>query len=678
MLCTPIRLDSVVRPSRLHAYSVHMLLVNVLTCNINVAILIARASGLDRSTWNILAVRAIHPNCPNWVSNARAGATQGRSWKKEEKPSIKTIQLKPSFLPNGLKLAKPKPATFYGFNDTCPSGTILIERSQKSDYFRSHPVDDVADLGHHTDGYEKTGCVNLRCPGFVKTTSDPIGPGSIIQKFSVYKGEEVSFSLEIFKDPSTSNWWFLLQGGAIGYYPKELLPKMDIGVDRIQMGGHVYSPTSEASPPMGSGHPYTEGRKKAAYFTQVQFIDRKYHLDVTDGYIFAYGGAGGFINGLFPGNRLDSVVVFAAGARIWLLRVAPSSSAHFAPRLGIFPMTTSSTASALILAIILLLVAPLSPGNCASTGEGNTLFFSFGGSGKSRSFATEFALYGDAEMNSSEVRVMRAANESSGLMIYWKPVIFFGTKPGFSSSFSFSVSPGNGGGLAFFLSPISVPLEPTNGDWSRLSTSVVAVKFVTAASLVEVDVGGELLTKSSNLSDDGLLLILSRGEKLHSWIDYDGESKRIEVRLCQDKDPKEAAPSISHSIDLSYMLWREASWVGLSSWSGNSSHGSSIYSWNFTEKSKLCTCTIPVETRTLEELEELLEFSSQNRTSLTRIMLDNMVVPLPNGDVDVSMLKDAVQLVNGRFETEFTNLKYSRVEIDEVRFEWTECMLDYI
>ncbi|XP_042467094.1 uncharacterized protein LOC122050235 [Zingiber officinale] len=29
-----------------------------------------------------------------------------------------------------------------------------------------------------------------------------------------------------------------------------------------------------------------------------------------------------------------------------------------------------------------------------------------------------------------------------------------------------------------------------------------------------------------------------------------------------------------------------------------------------------------------------------------------MVVPLPNGDVDVSMLKDAVQLVNGRFETE--------------------------
>lgn len=61
---------------------------------------------------------------------------------------------------------------------------------------------------------------------------------------------------------------------------------------------------------------------------------------------------------------------------------------------------------------------------------------------------------------------------------------------------------------------------------------------------------------------------------------------------------------------------------------------------------------IQVETRTLEEVNEVLQYASQMKTSLTRIMLDNMVVPLPNGDVDVSMLKEAVQLINGRFETE--------------------------
>ncbi|KAG6472744.1 hypothetical protein ZIOFF_070221 [Zingiber officinale] len=40
--------------------------------------------------------------------------------------------------------------------------------------------------------------------------------------------------------------------------------------------------------------------------------------------------------------------------------------------------------------------------------------------------------------------------------------------------------------------------------------------------------------------------------------------------------------------------------------------------------------------------------------------------------------KDFVKIANFGLALEFTNLKYSRVEIDEVRFEWAECMLDYI
>lgn len=61
---------------------------------------------------------------------------------------------------------------------------------------------------------------------------------------------------------------------------------------------------------------------------------------------------------------------------------------------------------------------------------------------------------------------------------------------------------------------------------------------------------------------------------------------------------------------------------------------------------------VEVETRTLEEVHEVLHYAAQTKTSLTRIMLDNMVVPLPNGDVDVSMLKEAVKLINGKYETE--------------------------
>ncbi|PKA55639.1 nicotinate-nucleotide pyrophosphorylase (carboxylating) [Apostasia shenzhenica] len=61
---------------------------------------------------------------------------------------------------------------------------------------------------------------------------------------------------------------------------------------------------------------------------------------------------------------------------------------------------------------------------------------------------------------------------------------------------------------------------------------------------------------------------------------------------------------------------------------------------------------VEVETRTLQEVEEVLDYASQNRTSLTRIMLDNMVIPLPDGDVDVTMLKEAVEMIDRRYETE--------------------------
>ncbi|AEC05440.1 Nicotinate-nucleotide pyrophosphorylase [carboxylating] [Arabidopsis thaliana] len=69
-------------------------------------------------------------------------------------------------------------------------------------------------------------------------------------------------------------------------------------------------------------------------------------------------------------------------------------------------------------------------------------------------------------------------------------------------------------------------------------------------------------------------------------------------------------------------------------------------------KQKNLEMDVEVETRTLEEVKEVLEYASGSETRLTRIMLDNMVVPLENGDVDVTMLKDAVELINGRFETE--------------------------
>ncbi|KAG6505617.1 hypothetical protein ZIOFF_037982 [Zingiber officinale] len=267
-----------------------------------------------------------------------------------------TLQLKPSNFPKGMKLAKSKPASFYGFNDTCPSGTVLIHRARKQDLidsqllrnqFRAQAVthNPTADGSHNTtvegshvspimygtsyprfftfwtiDGYEKTGCGNLECPGFVSTTNI-YGPGSFIPEFSTYGGEQKYLPILIARDSNTGNWWVTYNDQLpLGYFPKELLPKMNKYASALQMGGHVYSPLNVPSPPMGSGHPSTEGSNKAAYFIQVQSVDSsnnliifddeylEFRFDISDyystaddhytynadKYVFAYGGAGGF------------------------------------------------------------------------------------------------------------------------------------------------------------------------------------------------------------------------------------------------------------------------------------------------------------------------------------------------------------------------------------------------
>ncbi|XP_042396829.1 uncharacterized protein LOC121986974 [Zingiber officinale] len=277
-----------------------------------------------------------------------------------------TLQVKPSSLPKGVKLAKSKPASFYGFNDTCPSGTVLYaiigtppaqfygvyakmatyklpdlqagQTSTSSIYLfgdAKSPTNmimagwQVSPVIYETsyprfftywtsDYSDKTGCFNLQCAGFVSTTNI-YGPGSFIPQFSTYDGEQKYLSILITRDSKTGNWWITYNDELpLGYFPKELLPKMNDYADIVQMGGQVKTPVNVPSPPMGSGHPSNEGPNRAAYFIEIQFLDQSnnwfvlnpksivlgadisnyYNISdnhyVDDKYVFAYGGAGGF------------------------------------------------------------------------------------------------------------------------------------------------------------------------------------------------------------------------------------------------------------------------------------------------------------------------------------------------------------------------------------------------
>ncbi|RWW09785.1 hypothetical protein GW17_00026699 [Ensete ventricosum] len=240
-------------------------------------------------------------------------------------------------------------------------------------------------------------------------------------------------------------------------------------------------------------------------------------------------------------------------------------------------------ASAFFFVAHLLFVVFLSGLSCQTLDRATDFCVSFDGFEKNRSIESEFELYGDAEVSGSAVRITRPANSSLGRIAYRKSIRFLGTTPGFSSYLSFSMPPGDGQVVAFFLIPSSVPLE---SDRFGLSTSLVAVKFGRSnhekcgngsGTLIEIDVGGQALKKSSNLS--------GVEDKLHSWIDYDGKLKRIEVRLSHSRNSSRPMnSSISCSVDLSNTLWREAVTVGMSSWNANSTKTSTLYSWNFTSK----------------------------------------------------------------------------------------------
>lgn len=77
-----------------------------------------------------------------------------------------------------------------------------------------------------------------------------------------------------------------------------------------------------------------------------------------------------------------------------------------------------------------------------------------------------------------------------------------------------------------------------------------------------------------------LNLDLDSGVNLHSWIDYDARSKKLEVRLSKSGLLRPFDPLVSYPVDLGGM-WKGEMLVGISSSSENSTKKSWLYSWSF-------------------------------------------------------------------------------------------------
>ncbi|EFJ13893.1 hypothetical protein SELMODRAFT_424167 [Selaginella moellendorffii] len=126
------------------------------------------------------------------------------------------------------------------------------------------------------DGYDKTGCYNLQCQGFVQTSNKYVLGGSF-SSVSTPDSTQYEKTLCVFQDDSSKNWWLQIDGESIGYWPASLFQSLQNGAETLEAGGEVCydkeSGVRHTKTGMGSGEFPSQGYLKAAYQRRIQYLD---------------------------------------------------------------------------------------------------------------------------------------------------------------------------------------------------------------------------------------------------------------------------------------------------------------------------------------------------------------------------------------------------------------------
>lgn len=235
--------------------------------------------------------------------------------------------------------------------------------------------------------------------------------------------------------------------------------------------------------------------------------------------------------------------------------------------------------------------------NALAAADSKSSFY-FKNFSKDSNFESQLALYGDSKVvdESLCVEVTGSLFHSAGRVMYKKPIRLLEGKPSslvsFSTYFSFSMSQDSGDGLSFFMVPADFPVnEFDGGSFGLLGQKKVrflSVEFDTSKDQkygdvndnhVGIDVSSFVSVKVRDVSS--MNLVLNNGEKLQAWIDYEANSKKLEVRLSKLGHVRPTDPLLSYLIDVSKIWKEEEIFVGLTSSNGNSSQKCNVCSWSF-------------------------------------------------------------------------------------------------
>lgn len=191
--------------------------------------------------------------------------------------------------------------------------------------------------------------------------------------------------------------------------------------------------------------------------------------------------------------------------------------------------------------------------------------------------AAGFTMSGDAALDGARIRLTRAEAALAGSAIYSEPVELARDKS-FSAYFTFSITPlGDpdkpaADGVAFILHNDTKNLGGNGeGLGYRGIFSSVAVEFDTFQNggesdpnpnHVGIDVNGDMKSVAAAVVSQPL----ADGTTRHAWVEYDGSTKKLEVRVAASAT-RPAQPLLSHTIDLGNVL-QDSPHVGFSAGTG--------------------------------------------------------------------------------------------------------------
>ncbi|KAF3775086.1 hypothetical protein EJ110_NYTH51365 [Nymphaea thermarum] len=130
-----------------------------------------------------------------------------------------------------------------------------------------------------SDGYKKTGCYNLNCPGFVQV-SRKLAPGVVLPA-STYKGSQLYMKFFVYRDPKTAHWWLRIGEEWVGYWPRTIFTTLASGATFLEWGGEIINggTTVHTTTDMGSGHFPSKGSDGvSASFNSLLYVDQNYKV----------------------------------------------------------------------------------------------------------------------------------------------------------------------------------------------------------------------------------------------------------------------------------------------------------------------------------------------------------------------------------------------------------------